>query len=143
VTETLDLGAVFDRDSVKMPDGTEYQLRNKDEFSIVEDQKLRSLIRQIGEFSESSADSEEDAAKASKMLHDLSTMLVIDAPEDVPDWACVEIFRFWTKRAGAEVPPADPPKPRRRRTTGGSSRNSKRSTAAPRKTGSSKSRRTR
>jgi hypothetical protein len=133
----LDLSAVFDRDTVKMPDGTEYELRNQQEFGILDDHHLRTLIDKITSLN-AVAESEDDAVKAAALLQELAAMLVVDLSVDVPDWASVQIFQFWVARAQGEAP-ADPPKPRR--TTAASSRGSKRSTAATRKPGS-KSRRT-
>ncbi len=142
MTEVLDLGAVFDRDTVKLPDGKTVELRNQQEFGIVDDHKLRTLLKQIDETRKLGQEvSEEDALRASQMLRDLATMLVVDLEAEIPDWACVAIFEFWVKRAQGDEPAPDPPKPRRR-TTGASSRGSKHSTAATRKPGS-KSRRTR
>jgi hypothetical protein len=139
VTEVLDLGAVFDRDTVKMPDGTTYELRNQQEFGVLEDHRLRTLLEQIESFDTSGTKSEEDAEKASKLLRDLATMLVVDLQTEIADWACVAIFRFWVDRAKGENP-ATPPQPAKKpapqRTTGVSSRASKRSTAAKRKHGS-------
>ena len=138
MTEVLDLDSVFARDTVKL-NGNEYELRNQQEFGILDDHKLRSLIDKIQQF-QSGADTEEDAVKASALLRDLATMLVVDLSDEVPDWACVAIFEFWMQRAQGEAP-ANPPKPAARRTTASSSRNSKPRTAAVPKRGST-SRRT-
>lgn len=135
-TETLDLGALFKRDDVKLPGGVTVELRNQQEFGVLDDFRLRSLIDRIQAAEQAATQSEEDAIKASELLHELATMIVVDCPEKIDDWACVAIFRFWTKRI-ADTEPADPSqKPRARRTTAGSSRGSKRSTAGTRKPGS-------
>jgi hypothetical protein len=141
VTEVLDLASVFERDTVKMQDGTTYELRNQQEFGVVDDHKLRALLKAVDEFKAGDLDaSEQDAEAASKMLRDLATMLIVDLKTEIPDWACVAIFEFWVSRAQGENP-ADPPKKPRPRTTAASSRGSKRSTAATRKPGSKTSRR--
>jgi hypothetical protein len=152
----LDLSAVFTRDTVTMPDGTSFELRNRAEFSIVDDHKMQVLLHKVVEIDEAKvAESEEEAEKASKDLHDLAAMLVVDLPtEGVEDWVCAAIFDFWMQRRRPEEP-ANPPRrtpaarPTRQKkktaapkksTTAGSSRASRHSTAAPRKRGSRKSR---
>jgi hypothetical protein len=132
VTQVLDLAAVFERDTVKMPDGTQHELRNPQELGILEEHRLRLLLKKIEEFT-AGAKSEQDAEQASKLLRELATMLVVDLEAEIPDWACVAIFQFWVKRVEGEEKPANPRKPR---TTAGSSRGSKRSTAATPKRGS-------
>jgi hypothetical protein len=144
VTEVLDLGAVFDRDTVRMPDGTTYELRNAQEFGVLDDHRLRMLLKKIEELKSRAKSggqsSEKDAEEASKLLRDLATMLVVELQTEIPDWACVAIFQFWVNRAQGETPAGDTPgPPRSRRTTVASSRGSKRSTAATRKPGSKKS----
>lgn len=139
MTEVLDLAAVFTRDTVKLQDGTTYELRNQQEFGILDDHKLRTLLNRIEEFrhADAATQTEEAAAQASQMLRELATMLVVGLEQEIEDWACVAIFRFWTERVQS-APPSDedPPKPR---TTVASSRGSKPSTAATRSTGSPKS----
>lgn len=135
MTEVLDLAEVFTRDTVKMHDGTTYELRNRVEFGLVDDHRLRTLLVRIDEFNDTKDKTEEASAQASAMLRELATMLVVDLETEIPDWACVAIFRFWTARV-REQEPADPPKPRRP-TTAASSRGSRRSTAATPKRGSS------
>ena len=142
MTEVLDLAAALDRDTVKMPDGATFELRNHQEFGIVDEHRLRTLLEKITAFEATAADATEDEAQqASKMLRDLAAMLVIDPPEVIEDWVCAAVFAFWMKNAPVEEEAANPPKPAGRRTTGGSSRNSKPRTAVARKRGST-SRRT-
>lgn len=136
MTESLDLGALFERDTVKMKDGTTLELRNQQEFGVLDDFKLRSLIDRISTLEQTASVSEEDATKASELLSELAAMIVVDCPAAIEDWACVAIFRFWTKRLDEQAPALPPRKPRPRRTTAGSSRGSKPSTAATRKRGS-------
>jgi hypothetical protein len=143
VSESLDLTNVFDRDTVKLPGGTEYEIRNPEEFSILEEHQLNNLLKRIdvARGKAQTDDTEEAAKQASELLRELATLLIVDLKEEVTDWACVAVFRFWTERISAAAEKANPPKPRGR-TTGKSSRGSKRSTAATRKAGSN-SRRTR
>lgn len=133
--DTLDLGAIFDRHTVKLPDGTEITLRNPIELGILDDFELRTTINHIQELSTSGTRSREEAEEGTALLRKMVGLVVIDAPETMEDWHCVQIFRFWMeKQAETAGAPADPLQ--RRRTTGASSRGSKRSTAATRRSGS-------
>lgn len=136
MAEALDLGALFERDTVKMKDGTTLELRNQQEFGVLDDFKLRSLIDRVQLLEQTAGQNEEDATKASELLKELAAMIVVACPPDIEDWACVAIFRFWTKRINDQAAADPSPKPRPRRTTGGSSRGSKRSTGATPKRGS-------
>jgi hypothetical protein len=149
VSDTLDLTQVLDRDEVKLPDGTVKELRNPEEFSILQDHELSKLIDRVMEMREKAGSenaTDEDAKQASDLLRELATLLVIDLGDtELEDWVCVAIFEFHMRKriAIAErlaaAQGADPQKPRR--TSAARSRGSKRSTAATRKTGS-RSRRT-
>lgn len=140
-TQVLDLDAAFERDEVKLND-KKYLLRNQQEFSILQWHQIVSLDDQAKRLAKTAGSSEANAKKLSSMQRDLAAMLIVDLdPQDeIPDWACAAILRFWAERVNAKADKGDdgdPPKGRR--TTGSSSRGSKRSTAATRKTGSSKS----
>lgn len=135
MSQVLDLSKVFERDTVKMRDGTDYELRNPQEFSVLEEHKLQTLIAKANEFDKKETKNTEDVEKASELLQDLATMLVVDLQTEIPDWACVAIFRFWMERATGDDPLARPNR-KARRTTAASSRASKRSTAATPKRGS-------
>jgi hypothetical protein len=139
--KVLDLDAAFSRDTVKVG-GKTYELRAPQEFGIVEDHKLRKLIVAASAIDNKKTTTEADAVKASQLLRDLATMLVVDLQEEIPDWACVAIFDFWIGNApGDDGPPPQPaPRPaaKKKTTSTGakSSLRSKSSTAATRKRGS-------
>jgi hypothetical protein len=137
MAEVLDLTKVFDRDTVKLPDGTTCELRNQQEFSILEWHRVVQMDTQAHTLQQTAADSEEDATKLAQIQRDLAAMLVVDLDQEIPDWACAAILAFWADRA---TPEADAVPPRSRRTTAASSPGSKRSTAATRKPGSKTSR---
>lgn len=138
MTQLLDLSAL-ERDTVKLTDGTEVELRNPDELSVVDDYKLRKLITEFADLEPTSIESEEQADEASKKLHAAAAMIAVNLPE-VDDATCAALFGAWIEKHIAQA--ANPPMPNRRsrRTTAASSRGSKRSTAATRSSGSRKSR---
>ena len=137
MTDVLDLTKVFARDSVKLPDGTSRELRNQQEFSILEWHKVVGLDKKARELQAAAAESEEAAQELSALQRDLAAMLIVDLGDaELPDWACAAILAFWTDRIQAAGEEGNPQRPRGRQTTASSSRGSKRSTAAPRKTGS-------
>ena len=140
MTQLLDLSAL-DRDTIKLANGTEVQLRNPEEFSVVDDYRLRTLITALADVDVLSITSEDKADEASKKLHQAAALLAVDLPDEVDDATCAALFKVWIDK---HITNANPPTPNRRsrRTTAKSSPGSKRSTAARRKTGSSKSRRT-
>lgn len=130
-TRVLDLSAIFDRPTVKLGAST-YELRNRDEFSLLELDHLQRLLGRA-EAMQESADDPEALAKASALLADLADLLVINLDQPVPDLAVLQISDFWASHFKQETPV--PPR-RSRRTTAASSPGSKRSTAATRKPGS-------
>jgi hypothetical protein len=132
--DNLDLGAIFDRHTVTLPDGTQITLRNPIELGILDDFELRTTIDRIQELSQSGTRTRDDAEEGTKLLRTMVGLVVIDVPEELEDWHCVQIFRFWMEKQAQTPEPADPR--RSRRTTGASSRGSKSSTAATRKRGS-------
>jgi len=134
VTQVLDLSTLFERDTVKMPDGSSYELRNPQEFGVLDEHKMRALMKKAADLDAVSDPTDAQAAEAAKILHDLATMLIVDLRDEIPDWACVAIFRFWIEKAGTDEPGDG--SPRKPRTTAASSRGSKRSTAATRTRGS-------
>lgn len=148
MSEALDLTKVFDRDTVKFPDGTEHEIRNPEEFSILEEHRLNALLKRIEQGREKATgpdSTEADAQQASEMLRELAALLVVDLPADaeVTDWVSAAVFDFWiTKQqeraeaarlaaGGKKIPPRKP----RRQTTARSQRGSKSSSAGRRKTG--------
>lgn len=150
MAETLDLSEVFDRDTVKLPGGAVYEIKNPEEFGILGDHQLDALVKRIeAANAKASTDTatEEDARQARDLLRELATQLLIDLPADaeVGEWACVAIFDFHMKKrlararklaeeAGVKLPPQM--RAKNQRTSARSSRASKRSTAATRKRGS-------
>jgi hypothetical protein len=141
VTQLLDLSAL-ERDTIKLADGAVVELRNPDEFAIVDDYRLRTLITELVGVDLLAFKSEEDAAEASAKLHTLAAMLTVSLPEGSDDFACAAIFDVWVKKHLVVVDDkkGDAGPPKSRRTTAASSQGSKRSTAATRKTGSKPSR---
>jgi hypothetical protein len=152
VSEALDLSKVFDRDTVKLSDGTEYEIKNPEEFGILDDHQLNALIKRIETAREKAASedaTEEDAKNASELLRALATLLVIDLPTEakVGDWESVAIFDFHMKKRvanatklaeelGIRLPPPGKPRAKKKSpTTVRSSRGSRRSTAGRPKTG--------
>lgn len=140
MAETLDLTAVLDRDTVKLPDGSTCELRNPQEFGVVAEHHLNMLLQRIDELNGAEIKTDEDAEKASGMLRELAAMIVVGCPGEIDDWACVAIFDFWAAKIKGEGPEGNPPAGATARTTAGSSRNSKRSTVATRKHGSTRRR---
>jgi len=133
-TKVLDLSAIFTRHKVKIGDRS-YELRNRDEFSLIQFDRINKLWARAQEIEEAGDDSDPILNEASQLMKDLATLLVVDLDQEIPDLACVAIFQFWMKNQPKGSTTSDPPKPRDR-TTAGSSRGSKRSTAATRSAGS-------
>jgi len=143
VTQLIDL-SVLERDTIKIGDGTIIELRNPEEFGVVDDYRLRTLITELADIDVEKISSETDAEAASQKLHTAAAMLAVNLPEGVDDATCAALFGVWIKKHITEVQPGPPqPNRRSRRTTARSSRGSKPSTGGARKTGSTKSRRTR
>lgn len=128
----LDLSAIFDRPTVKLG-AKAYELRNRDEFSLLElDQLMRLMGRAEG--MKGAVEDEEALGNASELLAEVAKLLIVDLDVKVPDLAMLAITEFWVGLF-TEAAPGGPP-PRSRRTTAASSRGSKRSTAATPKRGS-------
>lgn len=139
----LDLSKIFDRPTVKLGD-EEYELRNRDEFTLVEHTNLEKLVQRAEELRASGDESDKALVEAAKIMQDLVKLVTVNLDREVPEFACLAIFTFWAEQQpGGLFETADPPNRASRRaakrTTGGSSRVSNRSTAAARKTGSTKS----
>lgn len=132
----LDLDEAFDRDTVKLR-GKEYELRKREEFSIIEWHGIVRMDAEATKLLKTAATSAETAKKLSEKQRQLANMLVVGGlPTDTPDWACGRIIHFWADQIDVgEKADGDAP-PRKPRTTAASSRGSKRSTAASRKRGS-------
>lgn len=158
--ETLDLSTVFDRDDVKLRDGRVYEIRNPDEFGMLDDHRLDALMKRAQEARDKAVAedaTEDDAKHASDLLREIATLLIIDFPAEgeIGDWESVAIFQFHMKKRlaraeeqarelGIELPPPTPaptpaprkkPQDRKRSTKAKSSPASRRSTAARRTTG--------
>jgi hypothetical protein len=137
VTEVLDLSKIFDRSTVKIGPKT-YELRNREEFSLLQFEQLAKLLNRAAELEAAGHESDEAIAEAASLMRDLTTLLIVDLDVEIPDLACVVIVSFWRDNQPNLYTNETPQKPRSR-TTVASSRGSKRSTAATRKPGSQKS----
>jgi hypothetical protein len=88
--------------------GATYELRSRGELSLVEAQRLSTLLHSFDDVKKLTED-EEAAAKAGELLQSVAALLVVDAPpEGFPDQACAAILSFWGEQNPSEDPPSRP-----------------------------------
>lgn len=110
--QILDLSKL-ERDTFKLEDGTELELRNPTEFGPRDEFKFRSLSHEITRYDPTKIKTEADADKYAEVLHSLAAMIVIDLPDEVNDASCAAIYGVWIQKHAANPRrPARPPRDR-------------------------------
>lgn len=110
--QILDLSQL-ERDTFKLEDGTELELRNPTEFGPLDEFKFRSLSHEIAKYDPTKIKTEADAQKYAEVLHSLAAMIVIGLPDEVSDASCAAIYGVWIQKHSANPQrPTRPPRDR-------------------------------
>lgn len=115
MTQLLDLNTLVDRPTVRI-DGRDYELRHRDELSLLEDHRIVALNRRAADLGEFADATEEQVAETVAALDEILGMLNKELPLDaLTDLQKAAIARAWAGQyatAASGETESSPTKPR-------------------------------